>query len=343
MEKATATPEVTKMSEVLKMFAELVDSQLDQCLKQNGQGNTILGYDMIAFSSKKNVILQNIQLLNDLMTLYSKYLVGKPIDKETLTEILALPIDSNNLLVLELKKKYLEWNKIQIPEFPFVKMSKLIEIFEFSNDAEELIKEFVSRASQIESSQSVEALRHYKKYFDSGIQSLSFSENHESQLLHSCTSYVSEHKLHDILSAHLLCVALNNLKRQDYDFNEMPEIDFRIMNMISVKEHGSYVEVDLDAINGEGISEESPDVEFEYLGESKISGLPIFRLGDIEYEYVAPAFLSPFNEQVNAGNSSDTKRIEILDYTSPVRREQFIRYSLRLAKLGSGVIARRKE
>ena len=322
------------MSDMLNAFSSEVQEKISAMISELGGSNIILGYDYILFTSKKQLVEQNILHLNEMLNLYTKFLKGKIPNSDTWSEVLSLPLTKGHF-INELKKRYIDWNKVAITNFP-LKISKLIELFEFSTEEEGMLSDFLRLADGFDAAVS---LKEYIKYFDTETGNLRFNEIHEAELLKKCTKYVNEKMLYDILSTQLFCVALNNLKTQDYSFNELPEVDVRIMSMISQDDSfGSSISVDLKNISGEGFSEIHPETEFEYLGESESTGLPIFKVNGVEYEYTSRAFSSPFKEY---SEGTQKVSINILELKSVAKREAFIKYSLKLLDKGSGIIAKR--
>lgn len=204
-----------------------------------------VGYNRNEFNGMETRLIKNIEAINELVDFYSTLLEGKEVSLQLFKELQNLPFESPTQIECELKKRYLQWNKITIPNFPNFKIDKLIEAYDFPIEDLVLIEKIVSISEEMGKTLSFD----YEKYYDNDAQELVLTDIYKDELLEQFAVYISLDQVSDILSLHLLCVALNNLKRAPYEFNSLPEIDFRLMSRIT--NDGNDIALDIDKVEYE--------------------------------------------------------------------------------------------
>lgn len=320
-----------EISQLIEKLDQEITTTIESVVKSFA-GQIVLGYNTAAFLSRKMLIAATIQPMNDIHKNYVQLLDGKESTIETLKEALTLPLHDQEQLGTELKLRYINWKKIQIPNFPYVRAEKIVDIFDFpSTDEQQRYDDIIKQAKAL----TITNKFNWSKYFRAESGRLEFSPEDEKDLLSQHTLFANEDQLEDIISVHLLCMSLNNLKMEDYSFQELPEIDHRIMRMIDVGIAGNSISVDIDKINGLGVEQQIEDQQhFELLGTND-DGLPMFFFNGRAFEYTAPRFGSPFPDDIDEEQSRARLDVKRLVDQDP---EKFIKTSMSLVKIGSGIV-----
>ena len=227
--------ETKRKSGMINDLLNAFDSQLQEvilAISQSFDSKMKIGYRKSEFNSALRHIYNKIKAINEVAEFYCVLLKGKSISSiDLFEELQSLPFENPSKVEAELKKTYMEWYKIAIPNFPNFNVNKLIESYDFPNEHQEMIDKIKSSIDRLG-----EDLRFdYKTYFDDKSGLLVFTDSQEKALQEKYAVYASHEQVSEILSLHLLCVGLNSLRKDPYTFkSKLPEIDYRIMGKLLI-------------------------------------------------------------------------------------------------------------
>lgn len=243
------------LSDLLLQFDEELTSVIDK-ITESYSRRLIKGYKLQLFHSGKNMIASGVSAGNKLVEDYCHLFKGKNPSKQTVEEVRSFIKCSANTeeRVSELRRRYIHHYNI-VEKFPDVKLSKILEIYDFPQRDEKLIVKLCDtpRADLLS-----------MDYYNEKNTLFEFTDKHEAELLERCTVYATRHELVEILSLHLACIGLSNLKAPDYSFKELPEIDHRLLKKVQIAKYGDGISVDLNAFINNG----SPNEHSAQLSQS---------------------------------------------------------------------------
>lgn len=217
-----------RIEEVLTSFSDGIE-QLILKIQKQFDGRIIKGYESFKFKSKKRSILQFVEAANPLLQNYCKLLYDRKPDMIMVDEIMSLLLTPKQA-EQQLKLKYLDCKEISIPNFRY-KKERLAEVYDYPEDDQLLINSIIEKINFIQFAEAEE----YKRYFNNEASAFEFTDADEANLLEQYTLYMSLDDISQMISLHLFCEGLSNIKTdEDYSFKSLPEIDHTIMRYIKI-------------------------------------------------------------------------------------------------------------
>jgi hypothetical protein len=226
------------LKDVVEYFSVGIDKLIEETAR-NYEGKILKGYHSFSYQCERSKILSGIKTINAAAQIYAK-LLDKQLSTEDLRQFTRFLVGTNHETTYrELKRRYVKSRNISIPNLPF-KEDKLIEVYDFNAQVLELIDSIVALANTINGKPEL-----YLQYLKTPSNLFEFSEEDDSILLDRYTVWSSTSEISEAICLEMLCQALTNLKKPGYSFDELPEMDHRLVPMIKVDKLDDSVTFDL--------------------------------------------------------------------------------------------------
>lgn len=247
VEKKLKMEKPSHIGEVLDAFSQGVESCIGN-IAQKFKDKIVMGYRSQSYHSHKQILERYLEDLNELVEIYKELFADPTHPSDILNSIL----DAVGTEKIESKVRgmYLDSRQVKVPGVP-IKREKLIEVYDYPEEDENSIKNLVEKLEKIS---GYKKGYNWTEHLNEQTGKLELSAIQDSKLLEQYTVYATIEELSEIVSLHLLCAGLTNLKAKDYTFKDLPEIDHRILQKIKIdkdrlgiRELG--LSVDIDKMN----------------------------------------------------------------------------------------------
>ena len=213
-------------SKLVKAIEEIADQFINT-------DKMFIGYNQMGFDQRICKIKDEIEILNSMLQNYQSLFPQEKASLELLDKVNKLLQDSD--IETTLKSRYLEANNISIPSFPNIRMDKLVELYAYPAEAEATIQAIVEEADRYNAHHLPGTLNYL---FDNDKRELVLTQYHIDKERERFAIYINTEQVAEIINLHLFCIGLDNSRGPEYSFNDLPEIDYRIMSKIKVYPNG---------------------------------------------------------------------------------------------------------
>lgn len=238
--------QVSTLQDVLSRIDKGIDDLVVDATRENS-GRVVLGYNNLLYRQIVKLIRIHLEHLNSFVSAYIKLFPNTKVSDSLIGELMLLKLGSSAAIELEIKRRYMKSRNVEIPNFPRFRQESLIEIYDYPEDDQSDINAVVTAACDFFGSapKSDAWTGEYSEYFSQELKKFMLMESQEKELLDHFTSYVSDDDFGELISLHMLSRALSDLS-SIYSIEDLPELDFRMMPLLSVSR--GRVSVNLDKV-----------------------------------------------------------------------------------------------
>ncbi len=211
-----------KIPSVLDELSGKIKTELETTfsnIRQTFGDKLKVGYNESGYNGELGDCHANWMPLIFMVTNYCSLLKGKKPSLDVIREIYNLPIQLKlNELTAELKKLYLIWNKVYIPNVP-LKIDKLIEVYDFPASIEKTITNIVNAGLELGKFR----IENVDEFYDETLGTLLIPQQMKDEIHEEHAQFLSEQGVIKLFKLHLLCEAINSLSDPSY----LPELEFK--------------------------------------------------------------------------------------------------------------------
>lgn len=179
--------------------------------------------------------------------------LGKQESLSTLNEFIqianAMDINIQNTTEIEyyLKEKYLILHSVPTA-FPGFKKKSLIEAFDFPQEVDDSINAISQSVKSVLSPNKLSDLTMVVPYWKEDNSDFEFTKEDAEALKVKYSILIDQYQIAEMISLKLLCHGMNNLRKEPYSFANLPEIDYRLMELLEVEYNSNVVDVNVEKV-----------------------------------------------------------------------------------------------